>query len=107
MSDIDPDDVAAMRRENGGSDFRLFMRQQIAAGKARRDEAPPKTPAPRSGRPPGAWPAGTHPPGPLKPQPPGAWEQALARYRVGADRESAPCHCGGCDTPATNRKETK
>lgn len=106
MTDIDPDDVAAMRRENGGKDFRLFMRQQIRDGQARRDKpARPAAAPPPPGYRPGAWPQGTSPPGPLKPQPPGAWDHALERYRRGEGRKSDPCHCGGCDTPDNHTEE--
>lgn len=82
MSDIDPDDVAAMRRENGGKDFRLFMRQQIAEGQARRTQ-PPKTVTPKPpGHRPGAWPSGTSPPGPVpNPHTAAEWNAALADYR--------------------------
>lgn len=98
MTDIDPDDVAAMRRENGGKDFRLFMRQQIRDGQARRGKPAPVKPAAPPGYRPGAWPTGTSPPGPLHPQPPSAWADALDRYRNGEGSDRDPCHCGGCDT---------
>lgn len=93
------DDIAAMRRESGGRDMREFMRQQIAAGKARREE--PAKPAARRppGHRPGAWPTGTSPPSPHPPQPPGAWEDAVVRYRAGLGSDSEPCECGTCPPP--------
>lgn len=109
MSDfpIEPDDVRAMRRENGGKDFRLLLRQQIREGNARRENpapavAPPKPPGYRAG----AWPAGTRPPDPPPAQPPGAWTAALEAYRAHIvatehrDRLDADpgqtCHCTPC-----------
>lgn len=104
MTDLDPEDTAAMRRENGGKDFRLFLRQQIAAGQARRTTpVAAKVPPPPSHRP-GAWPVGTRPPDPLKPQPPGAWAAAVDRDRAGLGSQNDPCECGGCPPPT---KETK
>jgi hypothetical protein len=103
--DFDVDDVAAMRRENGGKDFRLFLRQQIADGKARREKPAPVQQAKPPGYRPGAWPAGTRPPDPLKPQPPGAWEHALHRYRQDEGSDRDPCHCGGCDTTRHDPEE--
>ena len=105
MSDFDQDDIAAMRRENGGQDFRLFMRQQIAEGKARRKQ-PEKKPARRAtGRPPGAWPTGTRPPDPLpSTHPPSAWTAALDEHRQWLTATDHPertdngqiCGCPGC-----------
>ncbi|MFD0384643.1 hypothetical protein ACFQ2B_27690 [Streptomyces stramineus] len=48
--DFDTDDVAAMRRQG---DLRAFLRDQIAAGKARRTQAPALTPPRPTGRRPG------------------------------------------------------
>jgi hypothetical protein len=97
VTDIEPEDIAAVRREDGG--LRALMRAQIAIGQARRT-APPKAAAPRPpGHRPGVWPSGTSPPGPLRPQPPGAWPAALDRHRDGSNAESDPCHCGGCQPP--------
>lgn len=63
MTDVDPEDVTAMRKQG---DLRAFLRGQIAEGAARRD-AKPKTAAPRPpGRRPGEWPPGTSPPGPFR-----------------------------------------
>ncbi|MFE2497143.1 hypothetical protein [Streptomyces scopuliridis] len=36
MTDFDQDDIAAMRRENGGEDLKRFLRDQLRAGRARR-----------------------------------------------------------------------
>lgn len=105
MTDVEPDDVAAMRRENNGNDFRAFMRQQIADGlRRRKPPAPPPPPRPPGHRP-GAWPTGTSPPGPISAQPPGAWAAALERLRDGTDSESDPCECGACDTNDNNQPE--
>ncbi|MGW4050844.1 hypothetical protein ACWENA_08420 [Streptomyces sp. NPDC004779] len=100
--DFDVDDISAMRREG---DLSSFLREQLRAGRARRDQ--PAVPAPRrpTGRPPGAWPTGTTP----KPQepvqyPPGAWEAALDDYRRWLTTTDHPdrtdpnqtCECRGC-----------
>lgn len=79
------DDIKAMRAENGGADLKAFMRAQIAAGKARRDDAPkPVAPPKPPGHRPGAWPTGTSPPGPPpeRSMPPEAWADAVRRYRI-------------------------
>lgn len=79
------DDIKAMRAENGGADLKAFMRAQIAAGKARRDDAPkPVAPPKPPGHRPGAWPTGTSPPGPPPEHsmPPEAWAEAVRRYRI-------------------------
>lgn len=97
MTDIEPEDIAAVRREDGG--LRALMRAQIAIGQARRTQ-PLKTVVPRPpGHRPGVWPSGTSPPGPLPSQPPGAWAAALDRHRDGSNADSDPCHCGGCQPP--------
>lgn len=83
------DDIAAMRRENGGRDMRAFMRQQIADGRARRTEQPTKPVAPQvPGHRPGAWPPGTRPPDPPPPVgTPAEWQQAVDDYREYLRRE--------------------
>ena len=107
MTDFNPGleeiaDVAAMKREG---DLGRYLRDQIRAGQARRT-TPVKTAVPKPpGHRPGAWPSGTSPPGPVKPQPPGAWATALDRYRLGADSQHDPCHCGACDIPDDNQPE--
>lgn len=104
MTDIDRDDVAAMRSENGGKDFRLFMRQQIRDGQARRGKPTPVKPAAPPGYRPGAWPSGTSPPGPLRDR--GAdWDHALNRYRAGLGSDRDPCHCGACPPPDKTTEE--
>ncbi|MFJ2110560.1 hypothetical protein ACIOEX_01305 [Streptomyces sp. NPDC087850] len=103
MSDfpIEREDVAAMRRENGGSDFRLLLRQQIADGRTRRTQpAPPAARPLPPGRRPGAWPPGLSPPPPIPEAPPGAWGAAVARYRRDLDAGAPPFECHGC-TPTT------
>lgn len=107
MSDFNPghdevENTAAMKREG---DLGRYLRDQIRAGQARRDKPAQKAPPRPTGHKPGTWPSGTSPPGPLKPQPPGAWDAALERHRTGADRDSDPCHCGGCDTPNHDTEE--
>lgn len=94
------DDIKAMRAENGGADLRAFMRQQIAAGKARRTP-PPKPAAPKPpGHRPGAWPTGSSPPGP-----PPEWslpkhviDAAVRHYRNTEHFPDQPCDCGNCPT---------
>lgn len=111
--DFEIDDVAAMRRENGGKDFRLFMRQQIAEGKARREKpAPRKEPKPPGYRP-GAWPTGTSPPeAPPQQHSAADWERALDEYREWLQTADHPelnhpttqrqqCGCPAC-TPRSN-----
>lgn len=103
MPDIDPEDIAAVRREEGG--LRALMRAQIAIGKARREQPAPK-PAPRpTGRPPGAWPTGTNPPEPPPAQHTAAdWAAALDDYREWLRTADHPedmdqgqiCGCHGC-----------
>ncbi|GHG15397.1 hypothetical protein ACFFSH_39385 [Streptomyces filamentosus] len=109
--DITPDDIAAIRKEDGG--LRALMRAQIAIGRARQQVPAQKTARRPTGRPPGAWPTGTTP----KPQqpvqyPPGAWEAALGEYREWlrtADHpefmdEGQTCGCTGC-TPLTQKED--
>lgn len=101
--DITPDDIAAIRKEDGG--LRALMRAQIAIGKARQQMPAQKAASRPTGRPPGAWPTGTTP----KPQepvqyPPGAWEAALDDYRRWLTTADHPeridpnqaCDCPGC-----------
>jgi hypothetical protein len=58
MTDIDPDDVKAMRKQG---DLGSFLRQQIAAGRTRREPAPAQPPPqPPGRRRPGEWPATAH-----------------------------------------------
>ena len=107
MTDYEPDidDIAAMRRENGGSDLKAFMRDQIRAGQARRDSKP-TTAAPPSppGHRPGAWPTGTSPPGPPPERqiPDGCWDAAVRHYRNTEHHPDQPCDCGNCP-PKENR----
>jgi hypothetical protein len=115
VTDIDPDDVAAMRRENGGKDFRLFLRQQIAEGQARR--ATPDKPAPPPKPPgyrPGAWPSGTSPPGPVRNQhTAAAWTAALDEYRDWLTTTDHPeldnptAHRQQCACPACTPTQTE
>ncbi|MFC8009108.1 hypothetical protein [Streptomyces cinereoruber] len=112
MSDFDQDDIAAMRRENGGEDLRRFMRQQIAEGKARRQQ-PAEKPARRpTGRPPGSWPTGISPAPSQSPQhSASAWTEALDDYRRWLLTTNHPeridenqtCGCPGCQ--ALTRKD--
>lgn len=108
MTDVDPEDVKAMRRQG---DFRAFLRQQVAEGRARKHPAKPAAVPRPPGHVPGAWPAGSRPPGPIAAAPPGAWTAALERYRdwlataVQPERPEPGQHCPcGC-TPVT-AKET-
>lgn len=101
MTDIDPDDVKAMRKQG---DFKAFMRQQIAAGQARKQPAKAVPPAPRPGHTPGAWPTGSQPPSRIADAPPEAWAAALQRHRDGTQTGNA-CECGGCTTPSTHQED--
>lgn len=100
--DFDVDDISAMRREG---DLSSFLREQLRAGRARRDQ--PAVPAPRrpTGRAPGAWPTGTSPQPPPNAQPPAeAWAAALDDYRRWLTTTDHPeriddnqtCECPGC-----------
>ena len=113
MSDISPEDIAAIRKEEGTAGIKALMRAQLAIGKARR-ETPTEKPARRAtGRPPGAWPTGTAPGGLLPPAqyPASAWEAALDDYRrwlVSTDHPertdtNQTCGCPGCQ--ALTRKD--
>lgn len=102
----DVDDIKAMRAEGGGADLRAFMRQQIAAGKARRTPPAKPKPAPPPGHRPGAWPKGSSPPGP-PPEwswPKELWDQAVRHYRNTKHFPDQPCDCGNC--PASEPEET-
>ncbi|GLP64256.1 hypothetical protein TUSST3_08760 [Streptomyces sp. TUS-ST3] len=93
------DDIKAMRAENGGADLKAFMRAQIAAGKARRDDAPkPAAPPKPPGHRPGAWPTGTSPPGPPPERqiPKHIWDAAVRHYRNEEHFPDQPCDCGNC-----------
>jgi hypothetical protein len=95
----DVDDIAAMRTEGDGTDLKAFMRQQIAAGRQRRDDKPKPTAPPKPpGHRPGAWPAGSSPPGP-PPEwslPPAVIEAAVRHYRNREHFPDQPCDCGNC-----------
>lgn len=85
--DFDTEDVAAMRRQG---DLRAFLREQLAAGRARRSQVPTPTPPRPTGRRPGAWPPGTRPPGPAPTTgTPAQWQQAVDDYRATVRRRMA------------------
>jgi hypothetical protein len=104
--DFSTEDIAAMRREG---DLSSFLREQLRAGRALRDQ--PAMPAPRrpTGRPPGAWPTGTTP---VERQPSrhtaADWTRALDEYREWLRTADHPefmdqgqiCGCTGCTPPA-------
>lgn len=95
--EIEPEDVAAMRREDPDG-WRRYMRQQITNGKQRLAPAvKPAAPKPPGHRP-GAWPSGTSPPGPPPdwdiPKP--VWDAALRHYSNETNRPDQPCDCGNC-----------
>ena len=101
MSDYEltPGDTAAMRAE--GDDWRLYLRGEIAKGRARREAKPePRAPAPPPGRRPGAWPPGTRPPDPPPPVHPAEVQRAVQEYRdwLLADRPriTTNCECHNC-----------
>ncbi|WP_381801054.1 hypothetical protein [Streptomyces niveus] len=108
--ELEPEDVAAMRRESP-EDWRRYLRQQIANGKQRRDMPTAAAPPPRPpGHRPGAWPSGTSPPE-ARPQahPPGQWGAALNEYRAAlmADDHTQltsdqPCGCVTCQLTKEN-----
>lgn len=97
------EDIKAMRAENG-ADLKAFMRQQIAAGRSRRDGKPKPAAVPRPpGHRPGAWPTGTSPPGPPPdwsiPKP--VWDAAVRHYRNEEHQPDQPCDCGNCPPKET------
>jgi hypothetical protein len=97
------EDIKAMRAENGGSDLRAFMRQQIAAGKQRREAKPkPVVPKPPGHRP-GAWPTGSSPPGapPEWQIPADVWRRATRHHSNEINRPGQPCDCGDCPPEET------
>ncbi|MEV8403584.1 hypothetical protein [Streptomyces niveus] len=108
MNDFDETDIGAMKREG---DLGSFLRDQIRAGRQRRDTPTPAAPPPRPpGHRPGAWPSGTSPPEP-RPQahPPAAWGAALNDYRAAlmADDHTElssdqPCGCVTCQITKEN-----
>lgn len=103
MSDVEREDIAAMRSEGGGAELRAFMRAQIAIGKARR-EPPAKPPTVRPpGYRPGAWPTGTSPPGPPPDWqiPDHVWRAAVRHYSNEEHRPDLPCDCGNCPPEET------
>ncbi|GHH58153.1 hypothetical protein [Streptomyces candidus] len=98
MTDIDPDDIKAMRKQG---DLSSFLRQQIAAGRTRREPAPAKPPPqPPGRRRPGTWPPGTRPPQPVPPPPAHIVDAALTEHRnwIVADRPeiTTRCDCTAC-----------
>lgn len=108
--DFSTEDIAAMRREG---DLSSFLREQLRAGRAQRDQ--PAVPAPRraTGRPLGAWPAGTAPVEQTPSRHTAAdWTRALDDYREWLRTTDHPefmdegqiCGCASC-TPPT-QKET-
>lgn len=80
MSDINPEDIRAVRQEDGG--LKALLRAQIDIGKARREKPPTVPPPQPPGYRAGVWPTGSRPPDPPPPQPPGAWTRALEAYRA-------------------------
>ncbi|MFD0074312.1 hypothetical protein ACFVIY_17945 [Streptomyces sp. NPDC127166] len=111
MSDLTPEDIAAIRKEDGG--LRALLRAQIDIGKARRQA--PTVPAPRrpTGRPPGAWPAGAAPVERTPSRHTAAdWTKALDDYREWLRTADHPefmdegqiCGCTGC-TPPTPKED--
>lgn len=98
--DYEPDieDIKAMRAEAGGADLKAFMRQQIAAGKARREKPAAPKPPPPPGHRPGAWPAGSSPPGPPPDWqiPRHVWQAAVRHHSNELHRPDLPCDCGNC-----------
>ncbi|MFF6940424.1 hypothetical protein [Streptomyces lavendulae] len=92
MDDIQPADIRALRQQG---DIGAYLRQQIAAGRARKTTPPPDPSPPEPGHVPGTWPAGSQPPQPIPAPPPGAWDDALHRYRTGT-QTGTRCECPAC-----------
>ncbi|APE21359.1 MULTISPECIES: hypothetical protein [Streptomyces] len=108
--DFTPEDIAAMRREG---DLSSFLREQLRAGRARREQ--PVIPAPRrpTGRPPGAWPTNATPVSQTPSRHTAAdWTRALDEYRQWLTTTNHPelmdqgqtCGCTGC-TPPTQKED--
>ncbi|MEV0779224.1 hypothetical protein [Streptomyces sp. NPDC050428] len=108
MTDFDETDISAMKREG---DLSAFLRDQIRAGRQRRDTPTTAAPPPKPpGHRPGAWPSGTSPP---EPRPsahaPAQWGAALNDYRAAliADDHTQltsdqPCGCVTCQLTKEN-----
>lgn len=100
--EIEPEDVAEMRRTDPDG-WRRYMRQQITNGKQRREPAPAPKPPPPPGHRPGAWPRGTSPPGP-PPEwqiPRHVWQAAARHLSNEIHRPDQPCDCGNCPPEET------
>lgn len=101
--ELEPEDVAVMRREDPDG-WRQYLRLQISNGRSRLDQpAAPAAVPPPPGHRPGAWPSGTSPPGP-----PPEWllpaaviDAAVRHYRNTEHFPDQPCDCGNC--PEENR----
>lgn len=99
MTDVDPEDVTAMRKQG---DLRAFMRAQIAEGAARRTAKPQPVETRAPGHRPGAWPPGTRPPGPPPDIPAAVVQAAIEEHRAWRSAGSPPgqyrCHCQPCQS---------
>jgi hypothetical protein len=95
--ELEPDDVAEMRRQSP-DDWRRYMRQQITNGKQRRGNKPKPPVVKPPGHRPGAWPSGTSPPGPPPERqiPKPVWDAAVRHYRNTEHFPDQPCDCGNC-----------
>ncbi|MCX5528994.1 hypothetical protein OG785_45285 [Streptomyces sp. NBC_00006] len=109
MSDFEPeiDDIRAMRQENGGADLKAFLRQQIANGRAQREQPARKPVLKPPGHRPGAWPPGCSPPGPPPERqiPAPAWQAAARHASNEINRPDQPCDCGNC--PVADTEENR
>lgn len=98
MSDLTPEDTAAMRASGG--DWREYLRSEMNRGRDRAKPAVKPKPQPPPGRRPGGWPPGTRPPDPPEPIPDAEVERALAEHRAWLDAGSPPgqyrCECPPC-----------
>lgn len=100
--ELEPEDVAAMRREDPDG-WRRYLRQQVTNGRQRSEVVPKPAPSPPPGHQPGAWPRGTSPPGPPRERqiPTHVWDAAVRHYRNTVHHPDRPCDCGNC--PQENR----
>jgi hypothetical protein len=96
VSDLTPEDTAAMRREG---DLPGYMRSLIRRTATGKPATKPQAPGP-PGRRPGTWPPGTRPPDPPEPIPAAEIQRALAEYRQWLDDGQPPghyrCECTNC-----------
>lgn len=97
MTDYEPE-IADIRDMRQHGDLKAFMRQQIANGRAKREQPAEKPVLRPPGHKPGAWPPGCSPPGPPPERqiPAHVWQAATRHTANELNRPDEPCDCGNC-----------